>query len=110
VRVRPAALGGGMSPFQAAHLRILESRRLPVRTHEARVVDLRSRTGRANVVPVEVWRERRRRIAQLANQRNRITGRRWTERDIAKQIGISRTAVQEHVRALLNAGWKRKPV
>lgn len=77
-----------MSAIYEAHLRMLST--LPVRTHEQRPEQRENPTGRPPVKTTEV---RRHRIRELiaAGVKKRHMG------DI---IGISRTAIQKHLRAI----------
>ena len=86
-----------MNPLQAAHLRILES--LPrerIRAHY-RPEPKQPRTGRPDGRLPAIRRER---IVGFMKSRNPATGKPWTQRDMAAELRISRTAVQKHLRAL----------
>lgn len=91
-----------MTAWQRAHLEILEHRALPVRTHEWRPPANDPASG-----PDEAELAARRDLtAQRRAQIRDLLAAGKSERAIAKLVGISRTSVQRHRRALAGLPWR----
>ncbi len=81
-----------MNHLQAAHLRILESRRLPVRTHEAR--------------PREDYQVARKPIAETLELHEQILAlhaKGLKNYEIAAALDVSRPTVGRHINGLVRA-------
>ena len=83
------------SPWQRAHVQLLEERAFPVRTHE-----WRPPAPPKVVNPPAPRSETQRRRQRIRRWLTEDPERRLSERELAVQLEISRTAVQKHIRWL----------
>jgi DNA-binding MarR family transcriptional regulator len=95
-----------MSPALAAHIRILQT--IPperLRTHVRDFDRLERKTGSPGPKVTEV---RRAAIARMLDEVNPATGKPWTQRQIADELGISRVAVQKNLRVLDGGSYNKR--
>lgn len=81
--------------WQRAHLQLLEERAHPIRTHEWRPPAQPEATRPC--APRSATLQRRARVRRWLTE---DPARRLSERELAAQLEISRTAVQKHIRWL----------